>query len=156
MSKALLVVAAILCVASMDTAEATKKGSVAMIQQESEHGVALNEKAHRVDLEFVKKAVHQKNEYMIVDARPLEYLMVGGPMIPRAIHLPENSAEDFIKKAIPNKDMKILVYCGGIKCPAGTNLANTLINLGYKMVYEFPGGIKAWQDAGLSTVQKPS
>lgn len=121
----------------------------------STHSVSLNKKVKVVNLATVQKAVKNKN-YTIVDARDNNYLMVGGPMIPGAINVPHNAEQQKIEELLPNKAAKIIVYCGGLQCPASTKLANRLISWGYRNVYEFPGGIRAWQKAGLKTDLKKS
>lgn len=123
-------------------------------EYKAQHSVRLDPAAHEVDLDFVKEAVKSKG-YTIIDARGDDYLMPGGPMIPGAIHVPSDTASEEILKKIAAKDSKILVYCGGVLCPAGTKLANRLVEMGYKDVNEFPGGIQAWKAAGLKTQQKP-
>ena len=47
----------------------------------------------------------------------------------------------------PDKDRTIVVYCGFVKCTRSHNGAMWAVKLGYKNVYRYPGGIKAWKEA---------
>jgi rhodanese-related sulfurtransferase len=38
-------------------------------------------------------------------------------------------------------------YCGFTKCTRSHNGAMWAVKLGYKNVYRYPGGIKAWMEA---------
>ena len=58
------------------------------------------------------------------------------------------SQEDYVKLLGPDKDKKIIVYCGFVKCTRSHNGAVWAKNLGYKNVYRYPGGIFAWKGAG--------
>ena len=65
------------------------------------------------------------------------------------------SMEDYEQLLGPDKDRKIVVYCGFVKCTRSHNGALWAKKLGYKNVYRFPGGIYAWKGAGyeLEAVQ---
>jgi rhodanese-related sulfurtransferase len=54
---------------------------------------------------------------------------------------------DFEKLLGPNKEKTIVVYCGFVKCTRSHNGAVWAKKLGYKNVYRYPGGIKAWKEA---------
>lgn len=59
------------------------------------------------------------------------------------------TVEDFEKLLGPDKDKIIVVYCGFVKCTRSHNGAVWAKKLGYKNVYRYPGGIKAWKEAGF-------
>jgi rhodanese-related sulfurtransferase len=48
----------------------------------------------------------------------------------------------------PNKNQKIVVYCGFVKCLRSDLGATALVENGYTNVYRYSGGISAWKDAG--------
>ncbi len=58
------------------------------------------------------------------------------------------SQEDYVKLLGPDKDKKIIVYCGFVKCTRSHNGAVWAKKLGYTNVYRYPGGIFAWKGAG--------
>lgn len=55
--------------------------------------------------------------------------------------------EDFVKLLGPDKNKKIIVYCGFVKCTRSHNGAVWAKKLGYTNVYRHPGGIFAWRGA---------
>lgn len=57
--------------------------------------------------------------------------------------------EDFIALLGADKEKKIIVYCGFVKCTRSHNGALWAKKLGYQNVYRYPGGIFAWKGAGL-------
>lgn len=55
--------------------------------------------------------------------------------------------EDYQKLLGPDKNMKIIVYCGFVKCTRSHNGAIWAKKLGYTNVSRYPGGIFAWRGA---------
>lgn len=55
--------------------------------------------------------------------------------------------EDYLALLGPDKEKKIVVYCGFVKCTRSHNGALWAKQLGYKNVYRYPGGIFAWKGA---------
>jgi len=55
--------------------------------------------------------------------------------------------EDFKKLLGDNKDKRIVIYCGFVKCTRSHNGAAWAVRLGYKDVFRYPGGIFAWKGA---------
>lgn len=51
------------------------------------------------------------------------------------------------KVKVVNKDAKIVVYCGFVKCQRSHQAAMYLTKQGYTNVYRYAGGISAWVDA---------
>lgn len=58
------------------------------------------------------------------------------------------SQEEYRKLLGPDKDKKIIVYCGFVKCTRSHNGALWAKKIGYNNVYRYPGGIYAWKGAG--------
>jgi len=56
--------------------------------------------------------------------------------------------EDFAALLGDDKDQPIVIYCGFVKCTRSHNGAAWAVQLGYKNVYRYPGGIFAWKGAG--------
>ena len=64
-----------------------------------------------------------------------------------ATHLGRGILERDIERAIPHKDSKIVLYCGGGYRSALA--AANLREMGYVDVISMKGGIKAWKEAGF-------
>jgi len=58
------------------------------------------------------------------------------------------SSDDYAALLGPDKDKTIVVYCGFVKCTRSHNGAAWALELGYKNVYRYSGGIYAWRGAG--------
>ncbi len=111
-------------------------------------------KIQKVDYQFVQDATKDAN-VIIFDARTDKYF--DQQVIPNAKHLPGNSTDqkiDEILKGIP-KERKIIVYCGGIECPASEWLSEKLDKKGYTNIFEYKGGIEEWRKKGQATENYP-
>lgn len=57
------------------------------------------------------------------------------------------SQADFAEILGDDKDKTIVIYCGFVKCARSHNGAQWAVELGYRNVYRYPGGIFAWKGA---------
>ena len=64
-----------------------------------------------------------------------------------SIHLGKGIIERDIEKTIPDKDAKIVLYCGGGFRSALA--ADALQQMGYTNVFSLAGGWRAWKNAAL-------
>lgn len=67
--------------------------------------------------------------------------------IPGSINIPFDK-EDIIKSVVPDKDQSIVVYCANSDCNASPTLAGKLMELNYKNVRDFDGGLAGWRKEG--------
>ena len=108
-----------------------------------------------VDTETLKGWMDAKKPMVIVDTMPYEASYKKNH-IPGAVQflfpipdVKEMKPEDIAKyKKLLGSDMDkvIVVYCGFPKCTRSHNGAMWAKKLGYKNVYRYPGGIKAWME----------
>jgi thiosulfate/3-mercaptopyruvate sulfurtransferase len=110
-----------------------------------------------VTTEELKGWIDQKKEMLIIDTMPFEDSYkkqhVPGAVqmefpIPEMTQLDDKKKADFEKMLGPNKDRLIVIYCGFTKCTRSHNGAMWAVKMGYKNVCRYPGGIKAWDEAG--------
>jgi thiosulfate/3-mercaptopyruvate sulfurtransferase len=110
-----------------------------------------------IPTEELKSWFDQKKDLLIIDTMPFEDSYkkqhVPGAVqmefpIPELTQLDEKKKADLEKLLGPNKDRLIVFYCGFTKCTRSHNGAMWAVKLGYKNVYRYPGGIKAWDEAG--------
>ena len=109
-----------------------------------------------VTTDELKAWIDKKEPMLIVDTMPLEDSYKKNH-IPAAVQIEfpveEMSQLDEAKKADlekllgPDKNRKIVFYCGFTKCGRSHNAAMWATKLGYTNVYRQPGGIKAWMEA---------
>ncbi|ABR49373.1 Rhodanese domain protein [Alkaliphilus metalliredigens QYMF] len=83
--------------------------------------------------------LEEDSNILLIDVRTQEEYMqkhIEGSKL-----IPLNVLESKIKKAVPNKEKKIILYCQtGSRSAAA---ANMLLNMGYKNVHDL-GGINKW------------
>ena len=107
---------------------------------------SLQQHIEVIDTETLKHWLEEQKEMILVDARAERYF--DGNMLPGAIYLPSNSSQEEILQKLPQKNIPLIVYCGGIDCPASTTLGTRLREMGYQEIYEYAEGIPAWMAAG--------
>ncbi|OGR16426.1 MAG: sulfurtransferase [Desulfobacterales bacterium GWB2_56_26] len=109
----------------------------------------------------LQEAIKAGEDMVIVDTMPYEDSYKKGH-IPAArqflFPIPEmkqwdsketdgKSQEEYAKLLGPDKNKKIVVYCGFVKCTRSHNGAIWAKKLGYTNVLRHPGGIFAWRGA---------
>ncbi len=109
-----------------------------------------------VTSEELKGWLDAKEAMLIVDTMPLEdsykkQHIPGAVQIEFPINelsqLDDKTKAHFERLLGPDKNRKIVVYCGFTKCGRSNNGALWATKLGYTNVYRYPGGIKAWMEA---------
>jgi rhodanese-related sulfurtransferase len=128
----------------------TEKLAVAFADQISKGGYKV------VMTEELKGWIDKKEPMLIVDTMPLEDSYKKNH-IPAAVQMEfpieemkdlDAATKDKLEKLLgPDKDRKIVFYCGFTKCTRSHNGALWAVKLGYTNVYRHPGGIKAWLEA---------
>ena len=103
-----------------------------------------------------KEWIDQKKPMLIIDTMPYEdsYKKQHVPgakqmefPIPEMKQIDDKQKQALIKLLGSDKDRLIVFYCGFTKCTRSHNGAMWAVKLGYKNVYRYPGGIKAWMQA---------
>jgi rhodanese-related sulfurtransferase len=109
-----------------------------------------------VSTKELKQWIDQKKPMLIIDTMPYEdsYKKQHVPgakqfefPIPEMKEIDEKKKEALKKLLGPDNDRLIVFYCGFTKCTRSHNGAMWAVKLGYKNVYRYPGGIKAWMQA---------
>jgi rhodanese-related sulfurtransferase len=97
-----------------------------------------------VSVAEVKQMVDTKEKIILLDVRDKEEFETG--YIPGAINISRGMLEFKVDMAIPDKNAKIIVYCGiDLRGPLATK---TLNDLGYRNAVNIIGGLRVWKDAG--------
>lgn len=114
-----------------------------------------------VTTEELKKWIDSGEDILIVDTMPYED-SYKKQHVPGAVQflfpIPDmmewntketdgKTLEDYKKLLGNNKDKRIVIYCGFVKCSRSHNGAAWAVKLGYDNVYRYPGGIFAWKGA---------
>jgi rhodanese-related sulfurtransferase len=99
----------------------------------------------QIDIEGYKKLAQSGERFMLVDTREDNEWNAGHAA--GAIHLGKGIIERDIETAVPDKNAKLVLYCGGGFRSALA--ADALQKMGYKNVISLDGGWRAWKEAGL-------
>ena len=97
-----------------------------------------------------KKRLDAGEKFILVDTREDSEWARGH--IPGAIHLSRGTIERDIEKTIPDKNTRIVLYCGGGYRSALA--ADNLQKMGYGNVISMDGGWRAWTDAGFPVIRE--
>jgi len=92
--------------------------------------------------------IDQGETFRLVDTREDREWIQGH--LPNAIHLSKGVIERDVLSAIPNKNDKIVLYCGGGYRSALA--ADNLQKMGYTNVWSMDGGVRGWVEANLPMV----
>lgn len=104
----------------------------------------------------MKGWIDEKKNMLIIDTMPYEDSYkkqhIPGAVnfefpIPEVKSLDDKTKAAFEKLLGTDKNKLIVFYCGFTKCTRSHNGAMWAVKLGYKNVYRYPGGIKAWMEA---------
>ena len=102
-----------------------------------------------VSIDEVKKMIDNREDIILLDVRDREEYETG--RIPGAINISRGSLDFKVHLIIPDKNAKIVVYCGlDLRSPLATKSMN---DLGYKKAVNMIGGLKAWKEAGYPVLK---
>ena len=97
------------------------------------------------DVEAVKKRLDSGDEsFELVDVREDREWKNG--FIPGSVHIGKGVLERDIETLIPDKNIELILYCGGGFRSALA--ADNLQKMGYKNVWSMDGGYRGWNEAG--------
>jgi rhodanese-related sulfurtransferase len=100
-------------------------------------------------IEAIKKLMDAGEKFYLVDTREESEWARGH--LPNAIWLGKGIIERDIEHCIPEKDARIVLYCGGGFRSALA--ADNLQKMGYTNVVSMDGGWRGWCEAGFPTVK---
>jgi rhodanese-related sulfurtransferase len=101
------------------------------------------------DFRETKKKMDAGEKMIIVDVREDNEWASGH--IPGAVHLGKGVIERDIEKAIPDKEVPLVLYCGGGFRSALA--ADNLQKMGYRNVISMDGGWRGWTESGFPTIK---
>ena len=102
----------------------------------------------KVKLKEVKNLMSDPTS-ILIDVLPEEEYQKSH--IQGAINIPLDRIAQTCRKTYSSEQI-LIVYCSDNKCAASTLAAHKLTILGFSNVFEYPGGKKNWQEAGLPLV----
>ncbi len=100
-----------------------------------------------IDCETLRQKIADGEAFVLVDALPA--IAYAGAHLPGATNIPPARVDELAARRIPDEDTEVVVYCANPDCESSVEVAQRLIELGYRNVRHFSGGKQAWRDAGL-------
>jgi len=100
-----------------------------------------------VSVEDVRRSREASESFYLIDVREDSEWEAGRAA--GALHLGKGIIERDIESAVPDRQVKLILYCGGGFRSALA--ADALQQMGYSNVYSLDGGWRAWKQAALPT-----
>jgi rhodanese-related sulfurtransferase len=101
----------------------------------------------QISREDLREKLEAGDDFVLVDAlSPMSY---AAAHLPGALNLTPGWVDDRARRRIPDLDTEVVVYCMDADCDTSVKVANRLIDLGYRNIRHYAGGIRDWTDAGL-------
>jgi len=100
-----------------------------------------------IDTDQLKKMQSSGEKFTLIDVREDNEWTAGHAA--GATHLSKGVIERDIESKVPQKDAKVVLYCGSGNRSALA--ADALMKMGYSNVFSLAGGIGAYKSAGLAT-----
>src|SRR5919197_368545 len=97
--------------------------------------------------ESLWEKMERGDDFVLVAALgPISY---AGAHRPGAVNIPPKSCDELAPSKIADLETEVVVYCAGPDCDSSIEVAERLVELGYRNVRHFSGGKHAWREAGL-------
>ena len=91
--------------------------------------------------------IERGDEFVLIDA--LAPMSFAHSHLPGAINLPPEWVDERGPRRIPRLDTEVVVYCASSTCDSSIEVANRLVELGYRNVLHYADGKRDWVEAGL-------
>jgi rhodanese-related sulfurtransferase len=100
-----------------------------------------------IDREALWRMMESSADFVLVDA--LSPMSFAAAHLPGAINLTPGWVDDRARRRIPDRDTEVVVYCQGEDCDSSVKVAHRLLELGYRNIRHYAGGVDDWREAGL-------
>jgi rhodanese-related sulfurtransferase len=97
--------------------------------------------------EELQRRLERSDDFVLVDA--LGPISFGAAHLPGAINIPPERVDALADRRIPDLDTPVVVYCANPTCESSVEVAQRLVELGYRNVLHYAGGKEDWKAAGL-------
>ena len=103
---------------------------------------------HFITTAQLKEKIDSKEDFALVEVLGPETFAEFH--IPGAVNVPvDDTFEEGIQKAVPDKNKVTVIYCRDIECHASAKAVRRMERLGYKNVLEYHNGKTGWRSQGL-------
>ena len=99
-----------------------------------------------VSTAYVKKLIDEKENFVLVDARPGRLFSKGH--VPGAVSIPDSEFDKHVDKLPADKSASLVFYCGGLECNLSEKAAAKARKLGYTNIRVYAAGNPDWMAKG--------
>jgi rhodanese-related sulfurtransferase len=102
----------------------------------------------RIDTKNLTEMQRQKDDLAIINVLSPEHFH--HRHIPGSLNVPVTEADfaEKIESTVGDRDEPIVLYCANEECDASEKAAAKLDAAGFREVYDYAGGMAAWEKAG--------
>jgi rhodanese-related sulfurtransferase len=100
-----------------------------------------------IDRENLWQKLGNGDDLVLVDALPP--IAYAASHLPGAVNIPPQSVDGSAERLIPHRDTELVVYCANPSCESSVEVAERLVELGYRNVRHYAGGKEEWREGGL-------
>lgn len=97
----------------------------------------------------VAQAAFKNNSALLMDARPMPKFLAES--IPGALYMNDEELDKLAGRFPTDKNTSIITFCAGYECHKSHVVARKLLELGYKKVSVYAGGLPAWKEGAMPT-----
>ena len=98
----------------------------------------------------------ENGNFALINVMPEEEFAAGHIPGSENVPLTVESFASQMRRKLPGKKTRIVVYGADARSEASSQAATTLERLEFANVYHYRGGLSAWRDAGLEVARGPS
>ena len=100
-----------------------------------------------IDRDSLWQKLERGDELVLVDAlSPIEF---AASHLPGAVNISPDRVDELAERRIPDLDTEVVVYCLNPNCESSVEVAQRLVELGYRNVRHYSGGKQGWRKGGL-------
>ncbi len=100
---------------------------------------------HTITCQELHERIQESSSLVVINVLPEE--MYQDCHIPGSINIPYDQIEASVQDW--NRNLEMVVYCANDACDASRQAYETLEQIGFANIREFPGGMREWLQAGL-------
>ena len=100
----------------------------------------------KLSVEEVANRIEENKKVLLLEALPEKYFKQGH--LPGALNIHHDVDEEDLKFVLKDKNAEIITYCANGPCMNSEILAERLLELGYKNVFDFHLGKEGWVKSG--------
>ncbi|MFG0306790.1 MAG: rhodanese-like domain-containing protein [Phycisphaerales bacterium JB040] len=102
----------------------------------------------RLTAEELRRLMEERDDLTVINVLPEDSF--NEAHIPDSISIPfnEDGFAERVREEVGDTFAKVVVYCANESCDASPKAGSALEEAGFQNVYDFEGGVEAWDEQG--------